>query len=233
VRAIYGVPMTAGATPAAAAQGWLSQHADAFGAGEVELDAAFSSTIMSGRFTAFGYTQSIDGMPVEYGNARILVLNATNEVVYAAGTLAPRPEGGFDPVLVTPEDALLLAQGQLGGAFLGLESWTEPELTVWQGESPWIEPVLTWKVSGGAADVSQNPLGQTWFIDASTGEILHARNEIYTIDIDGSATGLGSSGTLPDIPSNPEIVYPMPNLVVGVDGAGAEGVSDVDGLFTR
>lgn len=235
IRAVYGVPMSVGNTPGEAAAAWLAQHADAFGAGELEIEGTFVTPVRDGRFTAFGYQQFIDGIPVEYGQARVLVLEGdVDRVVYAAGTLAPRPEAGFDPVLVTSEDAMVIAQGQLGAVFLGLQEWSQPELVVWQGDgTEWVEPVLAWKVSGGAADVASEAVAQTFFISAFTGEVVHSRNEIFTLeDIDGTATGNGSSGTLPDIPANPESVFPMPNMVIGLAGDPAEGVTDVDGIFT-
>src|SRR5262245_28469444 len=101
VTSIYGVPMTAGQTPRAAAEAWIAQYSGVFGAGQLSLTEAWSSEIQEGRFTVFTYDQNIGGAPVEYGMLKVLVLNGqTPRVAYAAGTLAAAPGTGLNAAVM-------------------------------------------------------------------------------------------------------------------------------------
>src|SRR2546423_11973162 len=57
VRVLYGVPMTPGMTPAAAAQMFLAQHQAAFGAGNLDLRQVWTADLGNGRHTVVAYRQ--------------------------------------------------------------------------------------------------------------------------------------------------------------------------------
>jgi hypothetical protein len=229
VKTIYGVPMTPGANAHDAATRFLQMHADVFNAGLLNLTEDWSTTVMGGRFTVFSYTQSIGGVPVELGMARVLVLNgAVPRVVYAAGNLAPVPAAGLGVASVTPAVALGVAQGDKVGQTMA--SWGTPELVVFQGEVNWTAPVLTWKVSGqGAGEHTQNR--KTFFVNAQTGAVVHIRDDVQYSDVNGTVAGWASPGVYPDAPYNPPALLNMPNMRVGIAGGNA-AISNTSGQFT-
>ncbi len=229
VRVIYGKPMTWGATADDAAAQWLTLHSGAFGVGPVTLNQKWSTTIQDGRFTSYAYQQSIDGMPVEFGNARVLVLNgAVPRVVYAAGTLAKRPEGGFGDAGVTGAQAL--ASVRAVRAYADLTQWSNPQLIVYQGEGDWSAPVMAWKFTGEHPDVNR-ARRLTFFIDAANGNALFIRNEVIHTDVIGNVSGIGTPGVLPDIATNPPVSMPMPEIRMTITG-GNNAFSNVNGGFT-
>jgi hypothetical protein len=228
VRIIYGVPMGGGITPQASATAWMEQNARAFGCGALQLVQEWSTDAMNGKFTVFGYKQLIDGYPVELGIARVLVLNApANQVVYAAGNLAARPEKGFPAPVLTAELARQVAEGHKEAA--GLKTWHAPALTVFQGNGDWITPVLTWKVTGeGALDNVK-----TFFIDAATGNTVFVRNEVASIDVNGTVQGWASAGLYPPDATYPAAVLSLQgvsDLKAGITGGGI-GFADRTGAF--
>ena len=44
--------------------------------------------------------------------------------------------------------------------------------------------------------------GLTFFVDSSTGELVRVRNDVYTVDVDGSVSGMLTPGLDPDIAGN-------------------------------
>ncbi|MFG0285349.1 MAG: GC-type dockerin domain-anchored protein [Phycisphaerales bacterium JB039] len=230
---VYGVPMRAGADPVAAAAGWLDAWGGVFDAGALELTLDHATPIRDGRFTALLYSQTIDGLPVDGGLARVLVLNdaadaGLDRVVYAAGRLAPRPEGGFEPIRTAPADVIGAAGRMV--SFAHLTEWSAPELVVFADRSG--EDVVSrraWRFTGH----TEIPRHDAWefVMDAASGRLLDVRPAMHHTDVDGKAEGLGSPGTAPDIASNPEVAMPMPRLDVSITG-GAGATTAPDGSFT-
>jgi len=230
---LYGKPMAFGATPAQAVDAFLAEHADAFGVDQLELNPAFVTDTMNGKFTVFGYTQTIGGVPVEGGNARILVLNGQqNKVVYASGTLANATPLSLGAPVIEAEDAALIARAAQPVEVQAADAidpgeWFEPELVVHQAPGG---PVLAWEVGYSNISGKSEPIAFTNTIDAQTGEIIHTHNDVHTIDVEGNASGLATPGAKPDIASNPPIPTPMAKLILSIGGN--DGVSDVNGDFT-
>lgn len=229
VRYIFGVPMTWGGTPDQAAAGFVQLHGSAFGAGPLNLQLLWSSPIREGRFTAYAYQQFIDGMPVEHGNARILVLNgAVPRVVYAAGTLASRPEGGWPAATITGAQAVRSLQ--VHDQFAGLPSYSTPTAVVWQGDWPTTPPRRAWKFVGEVPGIATNTRF-TFFVDMATGALLQARNEIIDTDVSGTVRGWATPGVLPDITGNAPVLMGMPEIRMSITG-GNNAFSDRNGNFT-
>jgi hypothetical protein len=230
VRIIHGVPMGSGVTPQASATAWLEQNGEAFGCGALQLVQGWSTPVMDGKFTVFGYAQYIDGYPVELGIARVLVLNGPeNQVVYAAGNMAPRPANGFPRPVLTADLATQIAQGLKDAA--GLKAWQEAKLTVFHGNGDWIDPVLTWKITGAGAPGNV----KTFFVDAATGRVIFVRDEVVSIDVTGTVQGWASAGLYP-----PDATYPqaalslqaVPELKVGLPGSVTTAYTDRSGAYT-
>jgi hypothetical protein len=229
VNMIYGAPMTAGVTPHDAATRFLTAHGGAFGCGNLELAEAWSTPVSDGRFTVFGYTQAIDGVPVEYGMARVLVKNGPiPQVVYAAGNLAPRREAGLGRAAITGEAARAFAQADPRSK--GLVRWDPAQLVVFQGEGDWVSPVLAWRVAGSGAEAHTTNI-RSFFVDAGTGRIMHIRGDVLHTDVSGTVRGMGSPGVDPDASYNPPAQLVMPNIRVGITGSNT-AYTNVDGTFT-
>lgn len=171
VAAFYGKPMTAAESPAAAVDAWWATYGDAFGVDKLELELAWNAESTNDKFSFYGYRQLMDGLPVELGIARVLVLNGDPfRVVRVGGVLAPRPAGGFAPDTLTGDQALLSVAGlpasllrahhhdhagwlpdsNSGSATLSgtvgerLTDWELPELVVFAGDpasTPGDDPV--------------------------------------------------------------------------------------------
>ncbi|HLP84968.1 MAG TPA: hypothetical protein VK157_11520 [Phycisphaerales bacterium] len=234
----YGAPMTSAQTDQAAADAWLANYGQQFQVGDLDLRIRRVNPVAMGRFTVFAYDQYLDGLPVELSQGRVLVKNAqvdgvmTHEVVMTSARLAKTPEGGFAPVTVTADDAITTAKKI--GRFATLDTWSQPELVVFFGEGDfdqWMEPVKAWKFVGEMADVSKMQRF-TFFVDASTNELLHARSEILHADITGQVRGFASPNNTADIPSNPPALTDIPEIRVTVENTTTTVTTDRNGNFT-
>ncbi len=246
VMAIAGVPMTRARFADDAAAGFVSLHMGAFGAGE-NLDLRLNRVNelrevdgTLGKKVVYAYDQFIDGMPVEYGAARILVLNTTDEagkavakVTLASAKLAKKPAGGFGEVKVAAEDASKAVREI--GRFAKLDTWSEPELVVFFGEGDfeaWIEPTIAYKFVGEHSDVNK-AMKWTFFVDATSGELIHARNDILHVDITGQVRGFATPNNDADRAGNPPALRDVPEIQVRVQGSPASSVwTDRNGNFT-
>ncbi len=230
-RIIYGKPMTTDHAPRAAAERWMTLYGEAFGAGKLELVEEYAVDMRDGEMYVFMYSQTIGGVPVELSPGRVLVRNnddGTWSVVYAAGLFVAIPEGGFAPMTHTAQDAMNFVKGteQYGG----LPKWSEAELVIYQRQvEEGFEGVRAWKFVGENPDLLEREK-YTFFIDASTGALLEARNEVLNIDVFGYARGFATPGTLPDISGNAPVLFPINDLDVRVSG-GNSAFTDNDGFF--
>ncbi|MCW5775445.1 MAG: hypothetical protein KIS87_03230 [Phycisphaeraceae bacterium] len=228
---IYGKPMTGAQTPEDAAANWWAEHGLAFGAGALDLEEVWVAETAMGKFTVFGYQQHIDGLPVEYGIGRVMVLNGfageQDRVVYAAGKFAKRPEGGFGLPFVQASAAVGSVRDMIN--FEHLPVWTEAELVVFQGDDTRIDPVLAWKFVGEEPDRVMRER-YCFFVDAQTGALIHTRNEVLHVDVIGKLEGMASPGTNPDFAGNPPVMMAVQDMRVVVQG-GNNAYSDDNGNF--
>jgi len=236
--AFYGTPMAAGQDADAAVANFLRDYSDAFGVPGIELSETFRSLQGYGKFTAYGYAQTIDGIPVEYGIARILVLNGEPaQVVYVAGNLAQPPAAGTNPS-ITPAEALASAQAEsfvdrddaVQNFGQALPEWSEPELAIFFGDGDFGDSQLAWKFvgqnNGQASDYRF-----TFFVDAQDGTLILARDEVHFVDVSGTTTGNATPGDAPDSGSNPATPMPMPEIRMTISG-GNNAFTDRDGNYT-
>ncbi|MBK7403781.1 MAG: hypothetical protein IPJ41_03890 [Phycisphaerales bacterium] len=231
-RILYGVRMTTAATPREAAERFLADHGDAFGAGKLDLVETWSGDVRFGKFYAFSYTQRVGGLDVDLSPGRVLVrnnLDGTWSVVYAAGLFAKAPVGGFSPMAITGQQAVafIRATEQFGA----LPKWSDPELVAYQAEAAdGFEAVRAWKFDGENPDLI-NRERYTFFVDAATGSLLEARDGVQHTDVFGYVKGYRSPGTRPDEGGNPPQILPINDSQVSVSG-GNSGYSDPTGFFT-
>ncbi|MCC6358912.1 MAG: hypothetical protein IT450_09225 [Phycisphaerales bacterium] len=240
VRAVYGTPMTEGATADEAAAAFWASYSDVFGIPGLSLNVRNVADTNFARQTVFMYQQTLAGLPVEYTVGRILVNNQIGRVVYAAGIFADPPTLGFGEMTVSAEDAILTAS--LHEAAIGedprdpMVEWMAPELVVYAGTPEEMgaggfgEAVRAWKVTGDN-NVLEHANRKTFFVDASSGQIVAVRNEILHTDVSGTVQGMASPGTLPDMASNPPTMQNIPEIRVSITG-GSNAFANRDGEFT-
>ncbi len=229
-RIIYGKNMTTANTPRLAVERWLSDHGLAFGAGELELEERYAFDVKFGEFFVFHYSQTMGGLPVDSSVGRVLAHNnhdGTWSVVYAAGLFVATPEGGFPAMTRTGQDAVNFIRGSEYGK---LPVWSAPEIVVFQRQTEaGFEAVRAWQFVGENPDMV-NREKYTFFVDAATGVLLEARDEVHNIDVFGRVEGFGSPGNLPDMASNPPTLLDVNNVRVAISG-GNNAFTDADGLF--
>ncbi len=230
-RILYGKSMTTAPAPRMAAERWLKDHGETFGVGQLELVEEFAGDVRDGEFYVFMYSQTLGGVPVELSPGRVLVHNngdGTWSVVYAAGLFVATPEGGFAAMTRTAQDAVNFVKGT--DQYGGLPMWSGAELVIYQRQvEEGFEGVRAWKFVGENPDMIEREK-YTFFVDAATGGLLEARNEVLNIDVFGYANGFATPGTLPDISGNAPVLFPINDLDVRISGGNSD-YTDTDGFF--
>lgn len=224
---VYGKPMTHGATPDAAAEAWLAQYASILGVNAADLELERAHEISNGRFTVFAYRQTMDGLPVEGGIARVLVHNELGRVVFASSKAAQAPAEGFRAIGMDGEDAVAVMAAS--AAFRHLNEWTIPELVIW-ADGDGRRATEAWKFQGGLREPG-NFQAYTFFVDAATGALLEARNEVHTLDVSGTVQGFGTPGVRAHSAANPPANLPMPKLRMTISG-GSNAFTNNAGAYT-
>ncbi|MEK6797354.1 MAG: hypothetical protein AABZ12_00145 [Planctomycetota bacterium] len=189
-----------------------------------------TSTIGHGPFTVFAYEQRIDGIPVEGSAARVVTRRSARgaAVVHAAGWLIQRPAQGFVPVRFSGPEAVRIVQQD--AAYTPLTIWSGPELVVLDDPNTIAaDPILAWSFSGRTASLESFE-AYTFFVEAASGRLIHVRDEVYHAAVTGSVTGLATPGLFPDVPTNPALSMPLPNLTVS-DEFDAAAETDAAGEF--
>ncbi len=224
--ALYGTPMTAGATAEAAVLDFVSEHADAFGLPNLELVPRFAHEPGYGAGTVVAFGQTIEGLPVEYARARVMVNNDIGRVVFASGLLAETPVDGLPTVTVEAADALAALQAD--ARYADYPQWSAPELVIWAGADLDQDARPAWKIG---ADGPRADFGRfTFFVDAVDGSVLETRNEIIHVDVDANVQGNLTPGLLPDISGNAPVLSPVNGVRVDVGGNSA--FTDLNGDAT-
>ena len=231
VTAIYGKPMTAGPTASDAAANWLALHADALGVARLELQLTQVFDVNDGRFTAFHYEQTIGGIPVEQGIARILVRNLDQpRVVFVGGHLAQAPADGLLAGAAPVSGAQALALVQKMPAYANLPVWSQPEPVIHYTLERFGSSAQAWKFYGENPDLTARER-YAFFVDQRSGLVLEIRDEVTTTDVSGNVSGNATPGLRADSASNPPAVAPIPLMRVRISG-GSNALTDVNGDYT-
>ena len=242
---VAGVPMLPRATADDAASAWLAQYDTIFGAGRLDLQLRDVTPVRDGKFIIYSYDQTLEGVPVEFSNVKVRVMRSDPifgadpiyEVVKVGAKVASMPEGAFKAVSLTGEDAQ--ARVRALPQYKTLPLWSAPQMVVYQGEgdfSKWITPTLVWKFEG-EMPVSAFARKFTFLVDASTGELIHARNEILHVAVTGQvrarATPTGPNNATADHAGNLPTDQVVPNIRVRINGSNANSAfTDALGNFT-
>lgn len=236
VSMVYGRPMAAGATAVEAADAFVERDAAVFGAGRPTLSISRVNELMSSASTVVVYEQSLDGLPVERGVMRVLVKGTPEGQVVALANarLAAMPEGGFRPDALDAKQATEAVAARAEWA--AMQEFGEPTMVVYAGEGDEeqpVEAVRAWKFWGAGAGVGAVPLKKTFFVDASNGSIVFAREAIMfgSADVSGTVKGWGSPGVLPDDAYNPPALLDIPEIRAGIVG-GNNAFANAGGAFT-
>lgn len=223
----YGTPMLLAETPEAVAAEWVELYGKALGA-HIDLVPDGSFDVHYGQFTVFWYKPSWNNVPSEEGLARVLVRNDPDgsRVVFAAAhkVLVPNPldeDGGYPAVRMKPQSVLTFARSL--PEYAGF-NWKRPELVILHDHDydESLPSIRAWRI-GGSNGLPADPKAVSLFVDASQPKLVHVRNEIYHVDIDGEVSGFASPGQLPDTFTNPAV----PTLLDQLEVTAASGESDV------
>lgn len=224
----YGAPMTAADTAQEAADAFIAMHAGAFGLNALDLEQLWATPVEYGKFTAFAYRQTMNGLPVERSVGRILVNNDIGHaVVLATMVTGLAPDGGLPAVSISDAQAIAVAQSD--PRYTHLPEWSGAQLVAYAGER--LDRVATpaWKFTGDNHVLAQRER-YTFFVDATNGQILDARNEVILDNVVGTVQGMGSPGLKPDEAINPPTALNIPELRMTVTG-GSNAFSDRNGAF--
>jgi Zn-dependent metalloprotease len=228
---LYGAPMSRGNTELEAVDRFLEEHAILFGIFAGDLELIYETDLLDRAATVFAYRQIIDGIPVEYSAFRILVRPdlETGEmaVVYAAGHVALEPLMGYAPVVLTPEQALLLAREEMAAE--KLPRWSEAELVIQSSAALRASSRLVYRVSAMNPEPAEMA---DWsvLVDPEFGDILEVRNEIIHTDIAGAVRGRVNQNNRPDTATNPAVDQAVGRVPVSISG-GSSTFAEVDGSF--
>jgi hypothetical protein len=235
----YGVPMTQGETAFMAAEEWLSEFGGAFGVGGLELMLDRDTEVSFGKFNTVVYNQYLDGLPVEMGAVRLLVLNAptredpgtlAHRVVMAAGKLAARPAGGFAVDSVDAAQATKQARGHAVAP--DLDTWEEPTLCVYFGEGAptgRVTPVRAWKI--GAYSSADHEKSYTFFVNAADGAVVAAQSNVHH-DVIGRVRAVATSANnMAPSAGNPPTQRFIPDIRVEINGESGFAYTDASGFF--
>lgn len=228
---LYGAPICYGETQQEAVDRFLDEYAVLFGIYGSDLELIFESDLKNRSATVFAYRQVIDGVPVEYSAFRLLVRpdieTGDMAVVYAAGHLALEPVVGYAPVLLTSDEALLIAKDALMDE--NLPNWSQADLVIQASAALRDSSRLVYLVHGSNPDPSQIA---DWsvLVDPELGEVLDIRNEIIHADVAGQVRGRVSQNNRPDTVTNPPVDQPVGGVTVAIP-AGSSTLADTDGSF--
>lgn len=227
VLAVYGRPMTSGATPDEAAAHWLNEHAGVFGVENLDLRLVRAMEMGYGNATVFFYEQFIDGVRVDNARARVTVSHGDpSRVVYASARLAHPPITGFRVTQTTGDGALQRVKHD--PAFSYLTRWTEPELVVYytDGRQKLAESQKAWKFQGSRRDDAVLA-GFTFFVAAADASLLFVRDDVAHLADDITAHVDGKA--LPDETVIPWDGDPLSLETRPLDGACVRVVDDCPG----
>ncbi len=236
----YGVPMTEGETPQIAAEQWLLDYNAAFGAGQLSLTLNRANEVNYGKLNVFVYDQLIDGVPVERGAVRLVVLNAptrdrpaelAHRVVLASARIAQRPAAGFAPDAFSGKDAAAITQ-KLPVAS-GFDTWDEPTKVVFFGEGDTAaptQPARCWKVVGYNSKDHEQSL--TFFVNTADGSVVHVRDNVSHADIIGRIQGRATpDNNIAPTPGNTPTLQNIPEIRVSVVNGAGSAYTDASGNF--
>jgi hypothetical protein len=227
---ISGRPMTQGNTPDGAAEQFLLTHGRIFDVGQLQLERRWMAGPKDGSLKIIAYNQSIRGVPVDGGMARILIrMQPVPTVSYAAARFAGEPTVGAQAPAVSGAIAKMIATTHPG--HLGTVAVGEPQLVVLRGENGRAD-AWTWRVPIDNPLTMREP--RTVYVETRNGQVVHVRKDYFHSDITGVVRAWATPGTLPHMPGNDPVLTPLPGVQVKatVDGDTYTTFADRNGEFS-
>ena len=210
VSRIYGAPFGTGFSPEQAASSFVAEHGAVFDLGDSKLLYAGSQDVMDGKFTAVYFNQSAMGLPVYKGHVTVLVQNTLGSpIVLASSSVHPvamRRSLGR----ISGEEAKAIALK----ADKTLSAESEPSMVAYPLET---DTVLAWSLVVGDGKPA-DPKRFTVFVDATSGEVLEWRDEVFYVDVTGNVKGWATPGLLPNQPNNPAALVNLVDVTARVVG---------------
>jgi hypothetical protein len=179
------------------------------------------------------FAQAKDGIPVFRGTANAL-FDAQGRLLSLDSNALP----GVENLNTAPiADPYVSGQSAMR-AFIGEhgqrpEALLFPKLTIiGHLANKMRTPRLTWAVELRAGSNTVQPVGEILYVaaDDTSGEILHRRSLIHNQNLSGHAEAWASPGTLPDMSSNPEVLFPMGFM--DVTSSAGNTTADINGDFS-
>ncbi len=238
---IYGKPFGGGVNPLAAGDRFRRDFAGLFGILPEDLlpEAGFEGgqhlqPIMfengQAKFTGVNFTQVRDGLPVYRSRLILLVRNQPDYPI----VLASADLWNLGAFRVTED---LLGRVNARASIVEARKMMPPG-TVFSEAKPIIfagtdddvrQPVLALNFIGEGGAMETNDYSRREFVtNAATGEVLYTENLLYDIDVQGTVTGLVTSGYAADVCA-PIISQPLPYLRVSLGGTNVW--ADANGNF--
>lgn len=223
VSRVYGAPLGYGFTPEQSAAKFVLEYGSAFEPGDGKLEFETTRDLMDGKFTAVYYKQTVMGRPIEGASLVVLVLNDVGSpIVYVNSNVQPSSLVRSIGQISSNEAVNAAKRGEKG---LNLE--TTPYIVGWHGEE---QTHLAWKFVLGNADLA-HPRRFTFFVDASTGTVLQARDEVYFTDVSGHVGAMATPGLNPNQANNPPALVNLVDVTARING-GNSVRTDASGNFT-
>jgi hypothetical protein len=227
-------PMSVGRSPGAAAGRWMADHAEALGVSRKDLRVD-SESPAGKHFGVARFHQTMDGLPVENSDIRVISLRGPREsrVVSVSSRVVAHLDGIFASDRVMAAAALESVRSRPRHA--GLTLWTTPELVVFAGDDAPIPPVRAWKFSG-SGEAAGKRAAFTFFVDAATGETVRVRDILLEGGpepryLHGKIQAYATHGTLPDTTANPEVKGPLFDVRARDQLTGEFDFTDASGLY--
>ncbi len=222
VSRIYGnVPMLANNNEDSA-RAFVAQYAEAFGVLATDLQLQKSAPI-DNRFEVFWFAQTSRGIRVEGSGLTVLIRpGIPNAVVLASPHIRPVPENEPNGLISGVQ-----AQAVVRNAMPKAQYIDSPEFMIWSYSE---YGHYAYMVRAGTFN-KVTPQRFMFFVDASTGQILEKRDEVYHVDVTGSVMGYMTPGHNPDEPTNPPVQGTIFDMLVNISG-GNRAYTDASGNFT-
>ena len=245
INTVYGPAFSHGVTAAASAESFRLNNAEMFGVPAADLVAAspvpggehvqpimYDQATGTYKFTGFFYTQQHQGVPVFRAVLKLLVRNEAGfPLVLASADLRDLsgmqfgPEVAHAPMQPVAVESAMQRAMQVTFAAGGVPNVASTRRVIFAG----VDDVA---VAPRLADESVVEIDEDrWLIvtDAATGEVLYEEHMIYTVDINGTVSGMATEGIGTDI-CEAEVLTGLPYVQVsaGLDTA----ISDANGDFT-
>jgi hypothetical protein len=218
--AFFGKPMARAGDPETSVQLWWAANAAAFGVEGLETRELRRTDLGLGEFSVFAYEQLIDGVPVENSAVRLLVRTDAGGSCVTLATAHLAPAGRPAPARLDRAVARAVARAAPRGQ--RLEKWTEArEVLLMRSFDPrFAQPVRCFKTQGWNLSAPEME-SYSFYVDATTGALVHVQDEIDHLGTDGSVTGFSTPSDTPDGPLNPPVSTALAHLEIRIAGGGS------------